>query len=90
MAQVRRPIGDSALMMLESTFLKGSDYLREVSVMVLVFIPVDLWKHAKIEPSDVLEVAFASALLFFLGMGFEWTGKAVARGREAWAEEQAQ
>lgn len=90
MAQARRPIGDSALMMLESTFHKGADYLREVSVMVLVFIPFDVWRHAKVETADVLEVALASGVLFLLGMGFEWTGQAVARGREAWAEEHAQ
>lgn len=90
MAQARKPIGDSALMMLESTFQKGADYLREVSTLVLVFIPFDVWRHAKIEPPDVLEVALASALLFLLGMAFEWTGQAVARGRQAWAEEHAQ
>ena len=90
MAQARRPTGESALIMLESTFVKGADYLREVSVMVLVFIPFDVWKQDRIQPENVLEVAFASAILFILGMAFEWTGQAVTRGREAWAEEQAQ
>ena len=87
MAQVRRSIGDSALMMLESTFRKGADYLREVSTLVLVFIPFDVWRHANIEPRDVLEVALASGLLFLLGMAFDWTGQAVARCREAWARD---
>ena len=89
MAHARRSIGGSALIMFESTFQKGADYLREVSTLVLVFIPFDVWRHARIEPRDVLEVALASGLLFLLGMAFEWTGHAVARGREAWAREQA-
>lgn len=87
MAQARKSIGDSALMMLESIFKKGADYLREVSTLVLVFIPFDVWRHAKIEPRDVLEVALASALLFALGMAFDWTGQAFLRGRQAWANE---
>jgi hypothetical protein len=74
-------------MMLQSTFQKGADYLREVSTLVLVFIPFDVWRHAKIGPRDVLEVALASGLLFLLGMAFDWTGQAVAHGREAWARE---
>ena len=81
--------GPLALAMLESFFDRGSEYFREMSVLVVVFIPIDLWKHAVITSSVVLEVFGASALLYLLGMACEWTAFGVRKRRDAWVEEAA-
>ena len=82
--------GLMALVMLESFFAKGSEYFREMSVLVVVFIPIDMWQNAKISQRAVLEVFAASVLFYLIGMACEWTSYGVRERREAWQEEAAQ
>ena len=65
---------------------KFGDFLREVSALVLVFLPLDLWKNEITWPRS-LGVIAASALLFVLGVGCEFTAIAVKRGRDRYEEE---
>lgn len=61
-------------------------FLREVAALVLVFIPLDLWKN-EITWGRSLAVIGASAVIFILGVGCEWMSIAVKRGRVLYEEE---
>ena len=65
---------------------KLGDFLREISALVLVFIPLDLWKN-EITWTRSLGVVGASVVLFVLGVGCECTAVAVKRGRDRYEEE---
>jgi len=86
----RLSFGTVVLTMLESGFCKGGDYLREVAVLVIVFIPLDLWKHTEITGLRVTMVIFISAVIFLFGMAFEWTSYGFKRGKAAWEKEETQ
>lgn len=67
---------------------KSGDFLREVAALVLVFIPLDLWKN-ELTWMRSLGVIGVSGLLFFLGIGCEFTAIAVKRGRDRYEEEKS-
>jgi hypothetical protein len=48
------------------------DYLREAAVLVLVFIPIDLWKNKDITGLNLLEVGVLSLIILGFGMFCEW------------------
>jgi hypothetical protein len=69
-------------------FLENSnESIREVAVLVLVFIPVDLWK-GDFTPVHGLWVLLASIAVFFFGWGCGLAAIAVKRAREKYEEEQ--
>ena len=85
-----RPIAGAAFLMAETFFTKGADYFREMSVLIVVFIPLELWRHAQITMFGVFQVLAASAALYLIGMACEWTSFGVRRGRQAWQEKSFQ
>lgn len=48
------------------------EYLREAAVLMLVFIPIDLWKHTEITGARLAEVGAFSLAILALGMFLEW------------------
>lgn len=72
----------------ESIFHMGSEYMREASVLVLVFIPLDLWKHEEITETRLALVFGGSVLVFFCGVAFQWTAYAVKVARAIWDKEE--
>ena len=66
---------------------KMGDFLREVSALVLVFIPLDLWRN-EITWGRSFTVIGVSAALFITGFGCDLTAIAVKRGRDRYEEEQ--
>ena len=85
----RLSFGTVALAMIESTFCKGGEYFREMAVLIVVFIPLDLWKHEEITALRIINVLLASAGLFMIGMVCEWTSYGVKRGKSVCEEEEA-
>lgn len=65
-----------------------SEFLREVAALVLVFIPLDLWKN-EITWTRSAEVFATSVFIFFLGLGCKGTAIAVKRVRDLYEEEQS-
>lgn len=66
---------------------KFGDFLREIAALVLVFLPLDLWKN-DLTWLRSAGVICASAFLFIFGLGCEYTAIAVKRGRDRYEEEQ--
>ena len=48
-----------------------ADFLREVAVLVLVFVPLDLFAHKSISASRVLGVILVSGLILAFGIALE-------------------
>jgi hypothetical protein len=67
---------------------KLGDFLREVAALVLVFIPLDLWKN-EITWMRSIGVIAVSGMLFIFGIGCEFTALAVKRGRDRYEEEKS-
>ena len=86
MPKKRLSFGTVALSMIETSFCKGGDYFREMAVLIVVFMPLDLWKHEEITPFRIAMVGIASIGLFVMGMLCEWTSYGVKRGKNAWEE----
>ena len=78
------------LIMFETSFCRGGEYFREMAVLIVVFIPIDLWLHTGMTGLRIFYVAVASLGLFTVGMGCEWTYRGVKRGRRAWEAEEAE
>jgi hypothetical protein len=69
------------------TFMeKLGDFLREVAALVLVFIPLDLWKES-ITFMRVAGVVGVAVILFMLGIGCEGLAIIVKRARDNYEEE---
>jgi hypothetical protein len=85
----RLSFGTAILTMLETGFDKGGEYLREIAVLVIVFIPLDLWKHTEITAFRVATVILISFAIFLGGMVLEWTSYGVKRGKIAWEREES-
>jgi len=64
---------------------KLGDFLREVAALVLVFIPLDLWKDS-ITWMRAIAVIGVSAFLFFFGLACEFSAIAVKRVRDRYEE----
>lgn len=73
---------------IQTTMEKGGEFLREVAALVLVFIPLDLWKN-DITWMRSIAVLAVSAFLFFVGLGCDFTAIAVKRGRDRYEEEKS-
>lgn len=84
MPKERLSFGSAALAILESSCCKAGDYFREMAVLIVVFIPLDLWKQTDITGMRILEVLGVSFGLFWIGMVLEWSSYGVKRGRKAW------
>jgi hypothetical protein len=82
----RLSFGTVALSMVETSFCRGGDYFREMAVLIVVFMPLDLWKHEEITAFRIVLVVAASIGLFVVGMICEWTSYGVKRGKAAWEE----
>lgn len=66
----------------------GGHYLREIAVLVVVFFPLDFWKHDQITVMRMSGVIAASILILLFGMVCEWTSYGVKRGKRAWEKEE--
>lgn len=86
MPRKRLSFGTVVLSMIETSFCKGGDYFREMAVLVVVFMPLDLWKHEEITAARIVMVVAGSIGLFVVGMICEWTSYGVRRGKVAWEE----
>ena len=57
-----------------------------MAVLVVVFIPLDLWRGAEITARMIVEVILVSFGLFWIGMALEWSSYWVKRSKKAWRE----
>lgn len=89
MSRKRLSFGTVVLTVIETTFHRGGEYLRDAAVLVMVFIPLDLWKDSGITVGRTLSVIGLSAGIFLAGMLCEWTSYGVKRGKAVWDEEEA-
>ena len=89
MAKKRLSFGTVALAVLESGFCMWGHYLREIAVLVVVFVPVDYWKHDEITTARLVGVFGVSILILLCGMACEWTSYGVKRGKQVWEREEA-
>lgn len=65
---------------------KLGEFLREAAVLVLIFIPLDLWKD-QLTPTRIYVVVSVSAAVFFAGFGCECSAIVVKRVRDRYEEE---
>lgn len=65
---------------------KLGDFLREIAALVLVFLPLDLWKK-DLTWERSLGVIAVALMLFSTGIGCDLTAIAVKRGRDRYEEE---
>jgi hypothetical protein len=84
----RISFGSVALGVIETGFNMGGHYLREIAVLIVVFIPLDLWKHEEITGLRLVEVIVLSFVTLLAGMVFEWTSCGVKRGKVVWEREE--
>ena len=73
---------------LQMSLERFGEFLREVAVLVVVFIPLDLWKN-EWTWARTIGVFFVSAVLFTFGLVSESMAIAVKRGRIRYEEVQA-
>jgi hypothetical protein len=73
---------------IQVTMEKFGDFLRELAVLVLVFIPLDLWQK-DITWMRSIGVLALSALFFVSGVVCEFVAIAVKRERDKYEEEQS-
>jgi hypothetical protein len=66
---------------------KFGDFLRELAVLLLVFIPIDYWK-ADLSWMRLFIAVGASAFVFGCGLASEYAAIAVKRYRDLYEEEQ--
>lgn len=78
----------AVLAMCETTFMRGGEYLREVSILVMVFVPLDYWKHSEVTPVRIILVVACSAVIFIAGMICEWASYGIKLGKAAWVRSQ--
>jgi hypothetical protein len=71
---------------IQVTMEKVGDFLREVAALVLVFIPLDLWKD-QLSWGRIAGIIAVSLLIFVLGVGCEFAAIAVKRERDKYEEE---
>lgn len=64
---------------------KLGDFLREIAALVLVFIPLDLWKDS-LTWQRGMDVVLLSLFLFLVGVACECVAIAVKRGRDRYEE----
>jgi hypothetical protein len=72
---------------LQVSLEKFGDFLREVAALVLVFIPLDLWRNEITWTRSVWVLAI-SAVIFVAGLGCEMTATVVKRARDLYEEVQ--
>jgi hypothetical protein len=77
----------TALTMLESGFDMAGHFVRDIAVLALVFIPIDLWKKDDMTSNHVLLLALASAGVFGFGVALHWVSELVKWASEIWREE---
>lgn len=65
---------------------KLGEFLREVAALVLVFIPLDMWKN-ELTPMHTYFVLTVSAAIFIAGIGCDYSAIAVKRARDRYEEE---
>lgn len=87
--QKRLSFGTVALGVLESGFCMGGHYLRELAVLVVVFVPIDYWRHDQITAWRIVGIASVSILILLCGMVCEWTSYGVKRGKQFWEKEES-
>jgi hypothetical protein len=66
---------------------KFGDFMRELAVLLLVFIPIDYWKDGLTWPK-ILAVFGVSGVVFAFGLVSEYFAIAVKRYRDLYEEEQ--
>jgi hypothetical protein len=79
---------EAAYKTLQTAIEKLGEFLCEVASLVLVFIPIDLWK-GDLNWIKSTEVLGASAVLLFSGIACHLTATLVKRGRDLYEEAQS-
>jgi hypothetical protein len=79
---------EAAYKTLQTAVEKLGEFLCEIAALVLVFIPLDLWKDS-LNWVKSIEVLGASAILLLSGIGCHLTATLVKRGRDLYEEAQS-
>ena len=56
---------------LEMSLEKFGNFLEELSVLILVFVPLDIWQ-GKLTLRHLIEIGCSSGGLFLIGLGCHW------------------
>jgi hypothetical protein len=88
LAAKRKSLVSAILKAFDSLFDMIGHYLRELAVLIVVFIPLDLWKHDEITLTRMSWVISASAVVFAFGAAFQWLAYLVEWARDIWRKEE--
>ena len=75
--------------MAESGLELLSELVRDIAVLVLVFVPIDWWKDAAAswKPASVAALITGSLTLFGIGVALHWTSQLVKWAKGIYDEE---
>ena len=73
--------------MTESGLEMSGHFFRDIAVLVLVFVPIDIWTHQPVMKSDLVGLGGGSLVVFAFGMALQWVSSLVKWAKEIWAEE---
>jgi hypothetical protein len=74
------------LMLLETGFDSGGHFVRDIAVLIFVFVPLDIWKN-EFSVYRVISLTLVSGAIFTIGLALQWVSNLVRISREIWEAE---
>jgi heme/copper-type cytochrome/quinol oxidase subunit 1 len=62
-------------------------FVRDIAVLVLVFVPLDIWKHNEVTANRLVLLGIVSLVVFGFGLALHWVSSLVKWARGIWEEE---
>jgi hypothetical protein len=76
------------LMIFHTGFDTTGEFFRDVAVLVLVFVPIDLWRRQDFQTWHYVELVLSSIGFFVVGLALQCTANFVERTREIYDAEE--
>lgn len=77
----------SAFTILESGLEMSGHFVRDIAVLVLVFVPLDVWKHQEVTVNRLTLLVVVSLIVFGFGLVLQWASHLVQWAKGIWEEE---
>ena len=62
-------------------------FVRDIAVLVLVFVPLDVWRHEEVTGNRLILLGIVSLIVFGLGLVLQWGAHLVQWAKAIWEEE---
>jgi hypothetical protein len=76
------------LMIWETALDTSAHFSRDIAVLVLVFVPIDLWRKQDFDIRHYVGLVLFSGAFFIVGLALQCVASVVQRGKEIWEAEE--